>query len=80
MTEKLSEKQWTEVNGIWELSKSERAERSFFKIAILSIALRSQFLYIEKALLPCGVIGNTSDSGSEESRFDSWRGSQSLRN
>ena len=25
-------------------------------------------------LLPCGVIGNTSDSESEESRFDPWRG------
>lgn len=30
--------------------------------------------------LPCGVTGNTSDSGSEESRFEPWRGSQIQKN
>ena len=29
--------------------------------------------------MPRGVIGNTSDSGSEESRFEPWRGSKKLR-
>jgi hypothetical protein len=29
--------------------------------------------------LPRGVTGNTSDSGSEESRFEPWRGNQGLR-
>jgi hypothetical protein len=32
-------------------------------------------LLLLHALLPRGVTGNTSDSGSEESRFEPWRGS-----
>ena len=41
------------------------------------LALRICVSYIIvkfKVLLPRGVTGNTSDSGSEESRFEPWRG------
>lgn len=41
------------------------------------LALRICVSYIMmkfKVLLPRGVTGNTSDSGSEESRFEPWRG------
>lgn len=29
-----------------------------------------------EAVKPCGVIGNTSEFGSDDSRFESWRGCQ----
>ncbi len=31
------------------------------------------YLFLQPHLLTCGVIGNTSDSGSEESRFEPWQ-------
>ena len=35
-------------------------------------------LHLLAMRLPGGVIGNTSDSGSEDSRFDSWPGSRTI--
>ena len=37
------------------------------------------YTFARTKFLPRGVIGNTSDSGSEESRFEPWRGSLSSK-
>ena len=38
-----------------------------------------EFIYLCTSKLLCGVIGNTSDSGSEKSKFEPWQSNKKLQ-
>ncbi len=56
------------MNIEFKLEKKLNLEKLKFLILIENIFLNLP------PLMPDGVIGNTSDSGSEESRFETWSG------